>query len=77
MVSHALNEVANYVSRIALVVERGFRIGTVADIMTEDTLTQMYGIPVDVDEMHGHRIVVARRTAPEGVKVVQAGGRGA
>jgi hypothetical protein len=29
--------------------------------MTEETLTQMYGIPVDVDEMHGHRIVVARR----------------
>jgi ABC-type Mn2+/Zn2+ transport system ATPase subunit len=65
MVSHALNEVANYVERIALVVERGFRIGTVAQIMTEDTLTQMYGIPVDVDEMHGHRIVVARRTAAE------------
>jgi ABC-type Mn2+/Zn2+ transport system ATPase subunit len=61
MVSHALNEVANYVERIALVVERGFRIGTVAEIMTEETLTQMYGIPVDVDEMHGHRIVVARR----------------
>jgi ABC-type Mn2+/Zn2+ transport system ATPase subunit len=60
MVSHALNEVANYVERIALVVERGFRIGTVAQIMTEETLTQMYGIPVDVDEMHGHRIVVAR-----------------
>jgi ABC-type Mn2+/Zn2+ transport system ATPase subunit len=61
MVSHALNEVANSVSRIALVVERGFRIGTVAEIMTEETLTHMYGIPVDVDEMHGHRIVVARR----------------
>jgi ABC-type Mn2+/Zn2+ transport system ATPase subunit len=61
MVSHALNEVANYVERIALVVERGFRIGTVAQIMNEETLTQMYGIPVDVDEMHGHRIVVARR----------------
>ncbi|HEV7990378.1 MAG TPA: metal ABC transporter ATP-binding protein [Gemmatimonadaceae bacterium] len=65
MVSHALNEVANYVDRIALVVERGFRIGTVADIMTEETLTTMYGIPVDVDEMHGHRIVVARRSQPE------------
>jgi manganese/zinc/iron transport system ATP- binding protein len=61
MVSHALNEVANYVERIALVVERGFRIGTVGAIMTEETLTQMYGIAVDVDEMHGHRIVVARR----------------
>jgi hypothetical protein len=33
--------------------------------MTEQTLTDMYGIPVDVDEMHGHRIVVARRTEPE------------
>ena len=61
MVSHALNEVANYVRRIALVVERGFRLGTVSEIMTEQTLTDMYGIPVDVDEMHGHRIVVARR----------------
>jgi ABC-type Mn2+/Zn2+ transport system ATPase subunit len=66
MVSHALNEVANYVERIALVVERGFRIGTVGEIMTEATLTQMYGIPVDVDEMHGHRIVVARRGADLG-----------
>lgn len=61
MVSHALNEVANYVERIALVVERGFRLGTVSQIMTEQTLTDMYGIAVDVDEMHGHRIVVARR----------------
>jgi ABC-type Mn2+/Zn2+ transport system ATPase subunit len=65
MVSHALNEVANYVERIALVVERGFRIGPVSDIMSERTLTEMYGIPVEVDEMHGHRIVVARRIAPE------------
>lgn len=65
MVSHALNEVANYVERIALVVERGFRIGTVAEIMTEKMLTEMYGIPVEVDEMHGHRIVVAKRLAPE------------
>jgi ABC-type Mn2+/Zn2+ transport system ATPase subunit len=77
MVSHALNEVANYVDRIALVVERGFRIGTVADIMTEETLTQMYGIPVDVDELHGHRIVVARRTAPEGMPVVPGAARDA
>ncbi|HEX2781347.1 MAG TPA: metal ABC transporter ATP-binding protein [Gemmatimonadaceae bacterium] len=71
MVSHALNEVANYVERIALVVERGFRLGTVGEIMTEQTLTDMYGIPVDVDEMHGHRIVVARRS----VQVIEAGGR--
>ena len=61
MVSHALNEVANYVDRIALVVEGGFRIGTTDEIMTEEALTQMYGIPVEVDSFDGHRIVVARR----------------
>jgi len=61
MVSHALNEVANYVERIALVVEGGFRIGTVDEIMTEAVLSDMYGIPVQVDSFGGHRIVVARR----------------
>jgi ABC-type Mn2+/Zn2+ transport system ATPase subunit len=61
MVSHALNEVANYVERIALVMRGGFRVGTVDEIMTEDVLSSMYGIPVDVDTFNGHRIVVARR----------------
>jgi zinc/manganese transport system ATP-binding protein len=61
MVSHALNEVANYVERIALVVQGGFRVGTVDDIMSESVLSGMYGIPVDVDRVNGHRIVVARR----------------
>ncbi|HEX6632167.1 MAG TPA: metal ABC transporter ATP-binding protein [Gemmatimonadaceae bacterium] len=61
MVSHALNEVASYVERIALVLEGAFRIGRVGEILTEATLTEMYGIPVDVDTVNGHRIVVARR----------------
>ena len=61
MVSHALNEVANYVERIALVLEGSFRIGTVDEIMNEQTLSGMYGIPVEVDRFNGHRIVVARR----------------
>jgi ABC-type Mn2+/Zn2+ transport system ATPase subunit len=63
MVSHALNEVANYVERIALVLEGGFRLGTVDEIMNEKTLSSMYGIPVEVDRFNGHRIVVARRQA--------------
>jgi ABC-type Mn2+/Zn2+ transport system ATPase subunit len=67
MVSHALNEVANYVERIALVLEGGFRIGTVDEILTESLLSQMYGIPVEVDSFDGHRIVVARRVgSPRG-----------
>ena len=63
MVSHALNEVVNYVERIALVVEGGFRIGSTDEILTEEALTQMYGIPVEVDSFDGHRIVLARRDA--------------
>jgi len=61
MVSHALNEVANYVNRIALTQEGAFRIGSVDEMVTEQTLSEMYGIPVQVDEVHRHRIVVARR----------------
>lgn len=61
MVSHALNEVANYVERIALVLQGAFRIGPVDAIMTEQTLSEMYGIPVEVSSFNGHRIVVARR----------------
>ena len=63
MVSHALNEVANYVDRIALVSDGTFRIGTVNEIMNERVLSAMYGIPVEVDSFNGHRIVVARRMA--------------
>jgi ABC-type Mn2+/Zn2+ transport system ATPase subunit len=63
MVSHALNEVANYVNRIALTLEGAFRIGSVDEMVTQQTLSEMYGIPVQVDEVHGHRIVVAHRDA--------------
>ena len=73
MVSHALNEVANYVERIALVVQGGFRIGTVDQIMTETTLSQMYGIPVDVESVNGHKIVVARRAGPVRVSGAREG----
>jgi ABC-type Mn2+/Zn2+ transport system ATPase subunit len=63
MVSHALNEVANYVERIALVHEGGYVVGTVEDVMTQESLSAMYGIPVEVSSFDGHRIVLAKRTA--------------
>lgn len=61
MVSHALNEVANYVERIALVNQGQFRIGYLDDILTEQRLSELYGLPVDVASVDGHRIVLARR----------------
>lgn len=71
MVSHALNEIANYVTRIALVQEGSFRIGAVDEIVNERTLSEVYGIPVEVDSFAGHRIVLARR----GSAVVKPGER--
>jgi manganese/zinc/iron transport system ATP- binding protein len=61
MVSHALNEVANYVGRIALVTEGALRVGSVDEIMTERVLSDVYRVPVEVHSLEGHRIVVARR----------------
>ncbi|MGI9075947.1 MAG: metal ABC transporter ATP-binding protein [Gemmatimonadaceae bacterium] len=65
MVSHALNEVANYVERIALVADGKVHIGSTDEIMSEKTLSNMYGIPVDVSSFNGLRIVVARRGGTE------------
>jgi len=62
MVSHALNEVANYVERIALVVRGQFRVGPVDEILNEVTLREVYGIPVEVQSFDGHRVVLAKRT---------------
>ncbi len=63
MVSHALNEVANYVERIALVTEGRFRIGPIDEILNERVLSDLYGIPVEVASVGGHRIVLARRVS--------------
>ena len=66
MVSHALNEVANYVERIALVTSGQVRVGAVDEILSPSVLSEIYGIPVDVEAVNGHRIVVARRLGYSG-----------
>jgi ABC-type Mn2+/Zn2+ transport system ATPase subunit len=60
MVSHALNEVANYVARIGLVFGGRVRLGTVPEIINEAVLGSVYGIPVQVHSFDGHRVVVAK-----------------
>jgi len=60
MVSHALNEVANYVDQIGLLVNGQLRFGPVDEVLTERSLRDLYGIPVEVASFSGHRIVLAR-----------------
>ena len=57
-VSHALNEVANAVERIALVVGGQFRLGATRDILTGEILSAMYGITVDVEHIGGRHVVL-------------------
>lgn len=64
MVSHVLNEVANYVRRIGLLVDGALRIGPLDQVLTERALTGLYGIPVEVASFGGHRVVLARPAGP-------------
>ena len=66
MVSHQLNEVANNVDRLALVVEGGFQYGTAEQLLTSDNLSGLFGVPMEVDEVKGFRMVHTRRAPPGG-----------
>ena len=68
VVSHQLNEVANYVKRIALVTEGKFQIGELSEILTEKNLTDLYGIPVEVDQINGKRMVFARAAGGSAIR---------
>ena len=58
MVTHHLATVVNYAKRIAVVGEGGLREGTIAEMITPESLTQLYGIPVQVATLDGHTVVV-------------------
>lgn len=57
MVSHLLNIVANYASRLALIGDGGLRLGSVDEILTDESLGRIYGIPVAVRSVDGRRVV--------------------
>jgi zinc/manganese transport system ATP-binding protein len=56
-VTHEINPVLPYVDRVLYLASGRFRIGAVEDVLTSDTLTNLYGAPVDVIRVHGRIIV--------------------
>lgn len=60
MASHNLHVVANYARRIAIVDRERqiFRVGAADEILTDSTLTALYGRSVRVREVDGHRTIV-------------------
>lgn len=56
-VSHLLNEVANFVDRLAMIEDGRFAWGTLEEILTDERLTELYGMPVEVERI-GDAVVV-------------------
>lgn len=60
-VSHLLNEVANFVDRLAMIEDGRFVYGTVDEILTDERLSDLYDMPVRVKRIDDAVVVI-----PEG-----------
>lgn len=63
MVTHLLNDVANYVERIALVERNIFQIGAVDEILTVKNLSDLYNLDIKVGECYGIKFIAAGGTS--------------
>ena len=59
LVTHQLNLVANYASRLAILQDGALTLGDTPVILTSQTLSALYGIEVRVDQVGGRRTIVA------------------
>lgn len=57
-VTHEINPVIDYVDRVLYLADGRFRVGTPAEVMTSEVLSDLYGSPVEVLESNGRIVVV-------------------
>ena len=57
-VTHEINPILPYVDRILYIVGGHFLVGTPAEVMTTESLSRLYGSPVDVVRVGGRLVVV-------------------
>jgi len=75
MVSHLLNTVLNYADTIALVGDGAVRVGPISEMITEEGLTDLYGIPIRIARLEERIIALAaRETAASEVDDTRTGG---
>jgi ABC-type Mn2+/Zn2+ transport system ATPase subunit len=58
MVSHLLNDIANYAKRIALIDENFIQIGNVEEILNETNLSKLYNLSIKVEERYDKKIII-------------------
>lgn len=57
-VTHEVNPVLPYVDRVLYLVDGRFRVGTVAEVMTSETLSELYRADIAVVKIGGQYVVV-------------------
>ena len=57
-VTHEVNPVLPYVDRVIYLVDGRFRVGSVEEVMTSDTLSALYRADIQVVKVHGRYVVV-------------------
>ena len=57
-VTHEVNPVLPYIDRVLYLVDGRFRVGTVDEVMTSDTLSALYRADIQVVKVHGRYVVV-------------------
>lgn len=67
MVTHEINPVLPYVDRIVYLVGGRAAVGTPDEVLTTESLTELYGAPVDVLHVRGRVIVVGGGESPDRV----------
>ncbi|MFF3511270.1 metal ABC transporter ATP-binding protein [Streptomyces sp. NPDC002573] len=64
MVAHDVNPILHRLDRVVYLAEGGAASGTPAEVITSETLTRLYGTPIEVLRTAGGRLVVVGRPAP-------------
>jgi zinc/manganese transport system ATP-binding protein len=72
LVSHDVNPLARVMDRVLYLAGGAAALGTVAEIINEDTLSRLYDRPVDVLRVRGRIIVVAGDSAVRGAGAANA-----
>jgi zinc/manganese transport system ATP-binding protein len=65
LVAHDVNPILTYLDKVVYVAGGTAVAGTPADVITADTLTRLYGTPIDVlHDRNGRLVVVGQRDVP-------------
>lgn len=66
-VTHEINAVLGYVDQLLYLANGRFTLGTPEEVMTSESLSALYGAPVDVVNAHGRLVVVAANDLTAGL----------